>query len=561
MAAFPRRAGRLVILTGLVLLVFFLLQTNTPSSPPPPSRAPYDDFKPSSLDWSQIEPFFPPGPIKPLPSGKAHQLRRVQAPASSFKHTEVTEQRRQAVRDAFKRSWDAYRKYAWMKDELTPVSAHGKTTFGGWAATLVDSLDTLHIMGFQREFTEAVHATTSLDWGTTEAGAVNIFETTIRYLGGLLSAYDLSGDKNLLHKAVELGEMLYIGFDTPNRMPPFWLNFEEARDGMMVAGRSDASAAPTSLCVEFTRLSQITGDPKFYDATDRITRFVERIQNETSLPGMWPVVLDFRSERAIDYRFTLGAQADSLYEYLPKMYALLGGLDSSFETMYRTAMDVVIKKLLFRPMTPDQQDILFTGDYHTGRGGRFIPESQHLTCFAGGMFGLGGRLFGIDEHVSIGEKLARGCGWAYKSFPTGVMPEVFTLLRCEKRDACPWDEKEWAGYGNNHLAKGFTGASDGRYLLRPEAIESIFILYRITGNSDLQDIAWDMFQGIMKSTKTQYANSAIRDVRAKGTTTKLDSMEVCYLTCTLFSPTVGFFLLFFRFFSALFVCVSLPLHH
>ena len=48
---------------------------------------------------------------------------------------------------------------------------------------------------------------------------LNVFETTIRYLGGLLSAYDFNGNKALLSKALELGDMLYAAFDTPNRLP------------------------------------------------------------------------------------------------------------------------------------------------------------------------------------------------------------------------------------------------------------------------------------------------------------------------------------------------------
>ena len=52
---------------------------------------------------------------------------------------------------------------------------------------------------------------------------ISVFETTIRHLGGLLSTYDFSGNSILLNKAMELGEMLYVAFDTPNRMPvPYW---------------------------------------------------------------------------------------------------------------------------------------------------------------------------------------------------------------------------------------------------------------------------------------------------------------------------------------------------
>lgn len=517
--AWPRKISRVVVLTGIVAFVLLLFYysgfSNTPTALGYRSR----------LSWEPSRPFHPPGAIKPVPKSTNKQLRKVQASVGSFKHTTDTERRRNEVRKTFKQSYNAYKKYAWLKDELTPVTGGSKNTFGGWGATLVDSLDTLWIMGYYDEFKAATAAVVQLDWSDTQETAINIFETTIRYLGGLLSAYDLSGDILLLRKAQELGEILYHGFDTPNRLPPFWLNFEEVRTGQMVAGTNDASASPASLCVELTRLSQLTGDAKFYDAADRVTRFLERTQNTTKLPGMWPKMLDFRNEAAISSQFTLGAAADSLYEYLPKMYALLGGADPSYEQMYKTAMETVIDKLLFRPMTPENLDILFTGEYNSYRPSQLDPESQHLTCFVGGMFGLGGRLFDIEEHVKIGEKLAKGCGWAYSSFATGIMPEIFDLMPCKKLDSCEWDEKEWEETSSSS-PKGFPKVRDARYLLRPEAIESIFIMYRITGKSELRDIAWDMFEAITNATSTEIAFSAISNVGEPDGGRKLDSMEV-----------------------------------
>lgn len=334
------------------------------------------------------------------------------------------------------------------------------------------------------EFNAAVAGVASLTWETEET-AVNFFETTIRHLGGLLSAYDLSNEEVLLQKAIELGDMLYAGFDTPNRMPSFWLDFEKAKTGTLQPGSHDPSAALTSSGLEFTRLAQITGDNRYYDAIDRVARVMERTQNSTRLPGMWPTffdmqTLDFTSG---DY-FTLGALADSMYEYLPKMYAILGGLDPTYETMYRGAMDAVIKHLLFRPMLPDQEDILFSGDVHMeGDNPVLVSESQHLSCFVGGMFGLGGKLFNIPEHVAIGEKMAKGCAWAYSSFPTGIMPEIYNLITCPTLEACPWDENLWKAEGDRKLRKGFRHARDPRYILRPEAIESILVSWHHTVKS------------------------------------------------------------------------------
>lgn len=181
-------------------------------------------------------------------------------------------------------------------------------------------------------------------------------------------------------------------------------------------------------------------------------------------------------------------------------------------------------------MLPSQTDILFSGDVFVREDGRIDRdfETQHLGCFTGGMFLLGGQTFAINDHVRTGEKLARGCAWTYESFATGLMPEITGFVACPSLEPCEWDEKRWAEEGDQELAKGFRHARDPRYILRPEAIESIFYLYRITAQEELRDIAWEMFQSVVKATETGLAYSAIKDVRTKGETEKEDSMEVCY---------------------------------
>ncbi|KAK4245076.1 glycoside hydrolase [Corynascus novoguineensis] len=545
--ALDRRLGRVLFVAALFMTVMLLLHPTRPHlytdgtdvSRSPGSR-PEVRFRASSFDWTTLAQHYPVSSIRPLPTGTPQPLHPVQHTFSDYVHDATTQGRQQAVRAAFVKSWRSYKKQAWLWDELAPVSGKGKNTFGGWAATLVDALDTLWIMGLMDDFYDAAAAAARLDWADTSDTAANLFETTIRHLAGLLSAYDLSGEPALLQKARELGDMLYMGFDTPNRMPGFWLNFEDAKQGRQIAGTNDPSASPCSLSLEFTRLSLLTGDPKYYDAIARITDFLERTQNESKLPGIWPKLINFR-EQSVDREsgFTLGALADSLYEYLPKMSALLGGQLPAYEKMYRAAMETSRQHMLFRPMVPDDdhagKDVLFAGDayVHQDRVDH-IAEGQHLSCFAGGMFGLGGKLFDIPDHVAVGERLARGCAWAYDAFPTGLMPEIFTMVTCESLDGpCPWDEDKWEREGSKELPKGFKSARDTRYILRPEAIESVFLLYRMTGKEDLRDLAWRMFQSVMEATETRLANSAIADVTVQGKTTKMDSMESFWLAETL----------------------------
>ncbi|KAF7121626.1 hypothetical protein CNMCM5793_009097 [Aspergillus hiratsukae] len=428
---------------------------------------------------------------------------------------------RLSLKDAFIRCWTTYKSRAWMADEVTPLSGTTRNWFGGWGATLVDSLDTLWMMGLREESEEAV-------------------------------------------KAIEVGEMLYAAFDTPNRMPITRWDFQRAARGEeQVAPEGILVAEIGSFTLEFTRLSQVTGDPKWFDAIHRVMEIFYRQQDQTKLPGMWPVVVNARGEDFTqDTTYTLGAMADSVYEYLPKMHALVGEVIPMYESMYRDAMDTAIQYNLFRPMTPDEADILVAGAARIvdepGQPSRVTlePKGEHLICFAGGMMALGGRLIQNDTHVDLGQKLTDGCIWTYKALPSGIMPEVFHMSACASRASCPWDEAQWQRevlsrakdpqtqdaadiIHEQRLPKGFAAIADRRYLLRPEAIESVFILYRITGREDLLHAGWAMFEAIQRATETDLANAALSDITVLQPP-QTDSMESFWMGETL----KYFFLLF-----------------
>ena len=173
------------------------------------------------VKWRNLPQRYPLQTLRPLPAGDLVEIPKIQHdfPPETSEARQIRERRLNAVRASFRHAWKGYRDVAWMKDEVAPLSGGFRTTFGGWAATLVDSLDTLWIMGFHKEFDEAVAAVAKIDFTTPMQLRINVFETTIRYLGGLLAAYDLSGRRVLLNKARELGDMLYVAFDTENRMP------------------------------------------------------------------------------------------------------------------------------------------------------------------------------------------------------------------------------------------------------------------------------------------------------------------------------------------------------
>lgn len=465
--------------------------------------------------------------MKSPPAGQAKPLPPVQKKRSSSSEDDHSRARKAAVKKAFVKSWEAYKAHAWSQDELMPLSGKGKQSFSGWCAQIVDALDTLWIMDLKDDFRMAVEEVALIDWSRTSDKFLNLFEVTIRHLGGLLAAYELSEEPVLLAKAVELGDMLYATFDTPNHLPSHWLNFEKAKNGKQTADDSMSGAAGGSMSLEFTRLSQLTGNPKYYDATERVKQFFYRIQNETKIPGMWPHTLNYRTETTSQSMFTLGAGADSLYEYLPKMHALLGGLDAEYEQMTVLALDTARDHLLYRPMTPKDENILMAGNA-VGSDGKseLTAEMQHLTCFVGGTYAMAGKLLSRDDYVDLGSRLAAGCVWAYDAFPTNIMPEISNLVACKSLDGpCKYGDPELSRGTKQGLPEGFVRARDLRYLLRPEAIESVFYMWRITGDQVWRDAAWRMWEGIVKEAETELAFAAVEDVNQQGST-QTDSMEV-----------------------------------
>lgn len=175
------------------------------------------------IDWAKVPQKHPVVSYLTLPSEPPRLLPKVQA---KFEESDVRsrtrEERQEAVKRVFLRSWMAYKQNAWSHDEVAPVTGTWKDHFGGWGATLIDNLDALLIMGLYDEFKDAVEACKSIDFSVTHVKTINIFETTIRFLGGLLGAHELAEGRDggvLLQKAKELGEMLYHAFDTENRMP------------------------------------------------------------------------------------------------------------------------------------------------------------------------------------------------------------------------------------------------------------------------------------------------------------------------------------------------------
>src|ERR1700760_2400458 len=176
----------------------------------PPKKV-YIPTNHSRFDWNKVPTKYPVKDLLGISASEPLPLPQIQHkfPNPTTQALATRNFRQAQVKAVFQKCWDSYKSKAWLKDELAPVSGTSKNTFGGWGATLVDSLDTLYIMDLHDEFETAVAAAVDIDFGpeTSSLDKINIFETTIRYLGGFLAAYDLTTcqDSRLLDKAVEVG--------------------------------------------------------------------------------------------------------------------------------------------------------------------------------------------------------------------------------------------------------------------------------------------------------------------------------------------------------------------
>ena len=137
---------------------------------------------------------------------------------------------------------------------------------------------------------------------------------------------------------------------------------------------------------------------------------------------------------------------------------------------------------------------------------------------------MASRIFDEPNDLYIGDGLTNGCIWAYENSPVGIMPETFTAFPCPDATGqqCSWDDDTWKTINpalkdcGEHCVgmypPGFLEVRDESYLLRPEAIESVFVMYRVTGDEQWRDLGWMMFENIIRQTRTNYGHAALFSV-------------------------------------------------
>ena len=444
--------------------------------------------------------------------------------------------RAKAVKDAFASAFNLYWVSCRGRDEIMPRTGKCRDTRNQWGASAVDALSTAIIMKQEEIVEQILEFIPAIDFNHTEQ-QVSLFETTIRYLGGLLAGYDLltgpfqhitnnkTSTEALLTQSKTLADALRFAFDTPTGIPhnDLWIN------QTWVDMDTNGLATTGTLVLEWARLSDLLGDPYYGElAFVSVSKFLQisvdslsrRFKGESYLidakpsynvpfPGLPGTRINIDDGLFVDARGGWNGGDDSYYEYLIKMYVYDPVRFASYRDAWIQAADSSIKYLATHPSTKPDITFLAGYDNHT-----LTPVGTHLGCFAGGNFLLGGQVLDRPDYVEFGLQLTSGCHETYIGTATGIGPEVFSWNITEL-------EESQKSYYDEH---GFWISNAG-YQLRPEVIESYYYAYRITGDKKYQDWAWDAFVAINRTCRAEYGFASIDDVNDPHGGKKLDFQE------------------------------------
>ncbi|MGA9851532.1 MAG: glycoside hydrolase family 47 protein [Gammaproteobacteria bacterium] len=392
------------------------------------------------------------------------------------------------VRTEFLHAWNNYVRYAWGHDELKPLSKKPYDWYGqSLLMTPVDALDTLVLMGLKPQ-ADRDRALIDTTLSFNKDIYVKVFEINIRLLGGLLSGYELTGDKRLLALADDLGTRLLPAFNSPTGLPYRYVNL---RTGA-VRGVDSNPAETGTLILEFGTLSRLTSNPVFYDKAKRALMETFR---RRSLIGLVGDGINVETGQWTDNDSHISGGIDSYYEYQIKCWKLFG--DEDCEHMWLASIAAVDKYLA------DQSNgELWYGhaDMYTGK--RTATEYGALDAYFPAELALSGDL----------DRARRLQDSSFKMWNLhGIEPDTLNY----KTMQVVYPE----------------------YPLRPEIVESTYYLYHYTRDPYYRVMGKRMFDDLVKYCRTDTGYAALASVITKQ---KTDAME-----SYVFAETFKYFYLLF----------------
>lgn len=367
------------------------------------------------------------------------------------------------VKTEFRHAWEGYKRYAWGHDQLRPLSRGYRDWYGAsFYMTPVDAFDTMLLMGLNDEAELAkreILENLSFDRGFD----VQVFEMTIRLLGGLLSAYQMDGDEGFLTLAGDLADRLLPAFESPTGMPYVRVHLQSGEPRLAVNNPAEIG----TLMLEFGTLSKLTGDPVYYEKAKAAVVALYRRRSEIGLVGS---AIDVESGEWQDSDSHISGRIDSYYEYLLKSWLLFD--DPDFRTMWLESIDAANSYL---PDSVAEGYWYGHADMYTGE--RTETRFGALDAFMPAVLALGG-------DVKRAERLMESCFRMWTEF--GVEPEQLDYTTMEPLNPA--------------------------YYLRPEALESAYYLHRLTGAEKYLEMGRVMFEGIVASARTEVGFAAVNNV-------------------------------------------------
>jgi len=396
------------------------------------------------------------------------------------------------VKAEFLHAWAGYKKYAWGHDDLKPLSK----THHDWYAqpllmTPVDSLDTMIIMGMDEE-AAATRAYIVEHLSFDKDIDVQNFEITIRILGGLITNYQLTGDKRLLSLAEDLGRRLLPVFESPTGMPYRYVNLKTGKVRNPVSNPAETG----TLLLEFGALSKLTGNPVFYDKAKRALVETYKRRSKVGLVGEW---INVETGKWTNTDSHVSGAIDSYYEYLLKCAVLFG--DQDCKQMWADSI-AAINKYLADEVKTEFKTELWYGHADMNTGARKDPTFGALDAFFPAVLALSGDL-------TRAKRLQDSSFAMWKH--AGIEPEVF-----------------------DYRAKQIKSPG---YPLRPEIVESTYYLYHYTKDEKYLRMGAQMWRDFVKHCRTDEGYAALKNVTTKE---KSDSMQ-----SFLFAETFKYFFLLF----------------
>jgi mannosyl-oligosaccharide alpha-1,2-mannosidase len=372
------------------------------------------------------------------------------------------------IRSEMRWAWRNYRERAWGKDQIKPISG-GSESFPlkghHLGLSLIEALDTLWVMGLDEEFSDGVNwVTANLDFDVD--GEVSVFETSIRLVGGLLSAWHACADPVLLQKARDLADRLLPSFAaSPIGIPHRYINL---RTGAL-RGRETNPAETGTFIPEFGFLSRATGDERYRAAAKRalVSMFERRSKIGLLADTIDGVTGEWKSRRA-----TIGPPSDSYYEYLWDGWDLLGDRDCL--KMYRSCTAAILKH---QPLRRGGNLWFANVDFETGKP--LDTEQDELGSFYGGLLAQGG-------NRTIGAAHTRT--WARMQQRYGVLPESLDSMDL--------------------------GALSVTNDLRPELADAAFNHWLVDRREEWRHIVRDHYLAMKRWNKARYGYADLADVTA-----------------------------------------------